>query len=394
MNRSVLSEVLHSTTPPPAPGTLVVATSWTHPLRGPIGCPAHHLLTAHAHQAGHEAHARSLPHLVLESDGPAPTTVFAVSYEHTDGGHRGLAIAVDDSDTATAAFAREQIASWSAVLRTRRALYVLHERPEQPESHPDTAQAPGTPVPRQQSGRFRGAWRACGCPSISACGSEESAGRSLRRFMDRGDEVIVVDTPDSPGSGTGPGAPLRTLHAQVRRIATPQQAEALTVTDPDRLAFVVAPGTAVTEATRILNVLRRRFPRLKGQHPREWCYTMDDLHTAVGSVLAQSDILLVAGQGDGPLVRAALLHATRTDIRVRDVPTLGRLHPRDTDAATIAVVDASADERIRRQLTQALDGLGPVHHVRRHVRSATLAVSAPAFGPSRPVPAEGDERRP
>lgn len=379
MNRSVLSEVFRATAPLLAPGTLEVATSWTHPVRGPIACPAHHLLTAHARRAGYEAHSQALRQPVTHADGATQTTVFAVSYENPDGGHSGLALAVHGSDTATAAFAREQIASWSTALRTRRMLYVHLDAPQE---RLDTAGQTDTSVPRQQPGHSPGPWRACGCPGTTACGAAENATRSLRRFLDRGDDVLIVGVPNTPGSRTWQDG---ILHAQGRPVATPDQADSLTVPDPDRLAYVVAPGTVVTEAARVLNVLRRRFPRLKGQHPREWCYTMDDLYTAVGSVLAQSDVLLVTGRGDSPVVRTALPQAARMKVRVRHVPALDHLRPQDADAATIAVLDASADGRVRRQVTQALDGLGPASHVCRQVRTTTPAPSTLCAGPTNPT---------
>ncbi len=355
-------------------------------MRGPIGCPAHHLLTAHARRAGYEAHSQALREPVAaHSDGATPTTVFAVSYENPDGGHSGLAVAAPGSDTATAAFARDQIASWSTALRTRRLLYVhldasrKHANSTDPTGRTDTST---TWVPRQHPGHSPTPWQACGCPAATACDAAENATRSLRRFLDRGDDVLVVGVPDAPGPRAWRAGD---LHARGRPVMTPDQAESLTVPDPDRLAYVVAPGTVVTEAARVLGVLRRRFPRLKGQHPREWCYTMDDLYTAVGSVLAQSDVLLVTGRGDSPVVRTALPQAARMRVYVRHVPALDHLRPQDTDAATIAVLDASADERVHRQVTQALDGLGPSSHVRRQVR--TTAQGAVTQGPAARDPA-------
>ncbi|MFI6409391.1 4-hydroxy-3-methylbut-2-enyl diphosphate reductase [Streptomyces sp. NPDC050548] len=362
-----------------------MATSWTHPVRGPIDCPAHHLLTAHARRAGYEAHSQVLRQPVTHADGPTQTTVFAVSYENPDCGHSGLAIAVHGSDTATAAFAREQISSWSTALRTRRMLYV---RLDAPQEHLDTAGRTDTSLPRQQPGHSPTSWRACGCPGTTACAAAEYATRSLHRFLDRGDDVLIVGVPNTPGSRTWRDG---ILHAQGRPVATLDQAESLTVPDPDRLAYVVAPGTVITEATRVLNVLRRRFPRLKGQHPREWCYTMDDLNTAVGSVLAQSDVLLVTGRGDSPVVRTALPQAARMEVRVRHVPALDHLRPQDTDAATIAVLDASPDGRVRRQVTQALDGLGPASHACRQVRTTTPGSFTLCAGPTKPTLTEGHD---
>jgi 4-hydroxy-3-methylbut-2-enyl diphosphate reductase len=371
MNRSVLSEVLHSATVHVTPGTLAVAGSWTHPTRGPVDCPAHHLLTAHAREAGFTVETRALGRADLDGEATAArSAVFTVSYAKPDGGHRGLALAACAQDTVATAFARRQIESWSAVLRTRRVLYVATEAARQGEGGP---QGPSTSVPPQAYDTARGPWQVCGCPTGVACPAAESAARSLRRFLARGDEVIVVGAPaDGTEGWRDPAARADGVRVGV---ATPQQAESLRVADPDRLAFVVAPGAVVSEAVAVLGALRRRFPRLRGQHPQEWCYTMDDLHTAIGSALAQSDILLVTGRGTCPAARAAAVLAVRARVCLREVTSLAHLRPDDVDAATITVLDATADGADCRAVGRALDGLGPTSHVRRH--SSSSALSAP-----------------
>jgi 4-hydroxy-3-methylbut-2-enyl diphosphate reductase len=381
MNRSVLSEVFHSTSLRIAPGTLTVAASWRHPERGPVDCPAHHLVAAHIRQAGFTVDCRPLPGENMSEDHAAGlATVVAVSYERPEGGHRGIALAARSEDTGAVQFAHRQIDAWRAVLRTRR---VLHVTARTAETSTDDAPPRSTPVqvvPVQASPGSRHPWGICGCPTGAMCPSAEHSERSLRRFLDRGDEVIVVGV---PAAGAGPWSAGAFLEG-VRWAGTPKQAETLPVADPDRVAFVVAPGAVVSQAADVLRALRRRFPRLRGQHPWEWCYTMDDLHTAVGSVLAQSDVLLVAGQGASPAVRAAVVQAVRTGVRVRDVTTLERLRPDDIDAATITVLDAEDDGREYRAVNRALDGLGPTSHVWRHVVSSTTAPRTSAYGLLRP----------
>ncbi|MEW2067440.1 4-hydroxy-3-methylbut-2-enyl diphosphate reductase [Streptomyces sp. NPDC007346] len=430
MNRSKRSDVFLSTSLPVAPGALAVATAWWHPLRGPMDCPAHPLLTAHARQAGFAVDARPWEEAAVNGDdrGPAGTTVVAVSYERPEGGHRGIALAARSEDSAAVAFAHRQIASWQAVLRTRRVLYVneetappAHPTPttsvlptpgphtpglpnpglHTPEPHtsglhtpaPHTP-APHAPAPPQARGGAVGAWLPCGCPAASACPAAASAERSLHRSVARGDEVVVVG---APAAGTGGGWPSRAPAGTVKRAATEAQAETLTVKDPERLAFVIAPGAVVSRSSGILRVLRRRFPRLRGQHPWEWCYTTDDLDTAVGSVLGQSDALLVTGGGDSPLVRTALARAARSGIRTREVTSLDRLRPEDIDGATITVLHTATPEQEDsrslpscpegtrsapgrreggggsiRDVPRILDGLGPTGHIHRTVRSTAL----------------------
>jgi 4-hydroxy-3-methylbut-2-enyl diphosphate reductase len=364
MNRSVLFEALHATSLPITPGALAVARAFRHPTRGLVDCPAHHLLAERARRAGFIADSLSLSSTDLSDARPsAPTTVFTVSYEKPEGGHRGLALAAHSHAPAAIAFARREIESWRAVLRTRRLLYVVA---------PATAGAaggsakPGSPLPSQTTDAH-GPWQPCGCPADAACPATGNAQRALRRFLDRGDEVVVAGVPVA-GSGTWPSQALRGGAVLLR---TPQEAELLTVTDPDRVAFVVAPGAAVSAVAEILRVLRQRYPRLRGQHPREWCYTMDDLHTVVASALAQSDTLLVTGQKSAPVVRTAVTQAALLGVRVRDVTDLANLRPGDIDGATVTLLDATPDGRGRREIGQALDGLGPASHVRREVRSYT-----------------------
>ncbi|MFE9768028.1 4-hydroxy-3-methylbut-2-enyl diphosphate reductase [Streptomyces sp. NPDC005808] len=370
MNRSVLSEVFHSTTLRVFPGTLVVAVSWRHPSRGPVDCPAHRLVGAHVRRAGVTTDHRPLHDGDLRDDLTAPpTTVVAVSYEKPEGGHCGIALAARSEDTAALQLAHRQIESWKAVLRTRR---VLHVAPRTAKSTVNGPRPRSTPVPPQSSSNSPSSWQTCGCPARVGCPSAENVQLSLRRFLDRGDEVVVVGVP-AGGRGAGATWSKGALREGAGWVVTPQQAETLAVVDPDRLAFVVAPGAVVSEAAAVLKVLRRRFPRLRGQHPREWCYTMDDLHTATGSLLAQSDVLLVTGRGISPAVRVAVTYAARTGVRVFDITALDRLRPEDIDAATITVLDAEDDGREYRGVTRALDGLGPTNHVWRHVSTSTAA---------------------
>ncbi|MFI1733020.1 4-hydroxy-3-methylbut-2-enyl diphosphate reductase [Streptomyces acidicola] len=364
-----MSEVFRSTMLV-APGTLTVATSFTHPARGRVDCPAHSLLAASTRRIGLTPNSGALPAACLNYHLPqATTTVFAVSYEKPEGGHHGLALAAHGADPTAMAIAGRQIASWRAVLRTRRLLYV---------TSPTTVsgadgQMPGTAVPAQvavDAARepVDASWKSCGCPSVGVCPATRNAHQALRRFTERGDEVVVVG---SSATGPAPWAPQsgHGIGGQPVAVRTPQEAATVTVADPDRLAFVVTPGSVVAEVAAILKVLRQRYPRLRGQHPAEWCYTMENLHTAVASALSQSDTLLVTGHGSSPAVRTAVAQAAQANVTVHDVTTAASLLPQDIDVATITLVDATPDGRGRREIGQAMNGLGPTSHIRREVHS-------------------------
>ncbi|WP_416486223.1 4-hydroxy-3-methylbut-2-enyl diphosphate reductase [Streptomyces sp. CL12] len=376
MNRSVLSEVFRATLRVP-PGTLTVATSFTHPARGRVDCPAHGLLAALTRNSGLAPRSRALPAACLHEHLPdAATTVFAVTYERPEGGHHGLALAADAKDSAALAFAGRQIDSFRAVLRTRRLLYVMAPTTNADGRAP-AGSVPAGSVPAQTAAAP--SWESCGCPATRACPATRNANSALHRFTDRGDEVVVV------GSQAA-GPPLweaRTSGAAPVAVRSRQEAESVAIGDPDRLAFVVTPGSVVSEVAAILKVLRRRYPRLRGQHPSEWCYTMEDLHTAVAAALSQSDTLLVAGRRSAPAVRTAVSQAAEAKLRVHDVTTPTSLRPQDIDAATITLVDATPDGRGRREIGRIMNGLGPASHIRREVRSYPEPLLVPRSAPAR-----------
>ncbi|GAB3949560.1 hypothetical protein GCM10028832_01810 [Streptomyces sparsus] len=320
--------------------------------------------------------------LAHERTTPA-SLVFTVSYEKPDGGHGGLAVAVDHADATAVSYARRQVESWRDVLRTRRVLYVLAAG-EQAGAGPRHSLP--VLVPAQHSGGARSPHNVCGCPRNVVCPSAEYAQRALRRFLDRGDEVLVVGTPlDSAAVRDDMDA-----RGRVIRVDTSGPAATVQVADSERLSFVVAPGAVMAQVTDILTVLRSRFPRLRGQHPGEWCYAMDNLNTAVVSALNQSDVLLVTGSESCAIARTGVAEAAKAGLPVRSIPSLAHLRPEDVDVSTITVLDTDGQTRALQQLGQVLGGLGPISHIRRRVHSddVSLTLAPPTSGGATP-----DDRR-
>ncbi|MBC3839714.1 hypothetical protein GXW82_04165 [Streptacidiphilus sp. 4-A2] len=67
-------------------------------------------------------------------------------------------------------------------------------------------------------------------------------------------------------------------------------------------------------------MLRRRFPRLRGQHPDEWCYTTTDLHSLTRSAIAECDLVLLAGHGRSPASVIATAEAAQAVCRCTPLP--------------------------------------------------------------------------
>ena len=78
-------------------------------------------------------------------------------------------------------------------------------------------------------------------------------------------------------------------------VGTVDEAEALELPDPARVAYVTQTTLSVDETEEILAVLRRRFPAVQGPPKDDICYATTNRQQAVKELLPQIELLLVVG---------------------------------------------------------------------------------------------------
>ncbi|MCX4744119.1 hypothetical protein OG455_01085 [Kitasatospora sp. NBC_01287] len=371
MNRSLLTEEFATT----AAGSdgITVVTSFNHPQRGVVRCPAAPLLAAWLVRRGARVVLAALePDAVTRPSGPPRRTggvLVGSSYRDLDGRVVGLAAAAAaDQDVS---LVRLAVDTWSQVIRTRRVLVPLAPR----------ACAAGAPVPRPQRGA------AAGSPPVAAagtgCRAAVAAWESVRAGRGRGDTVLLVGAGAGAGTGTdepwagGPSGPLL-------RVPTVEQARRLEVADPARLSYAIRPCSVIEDVTEVLHVLRARFPLIRGPHPDQWCYAASRARAAVRLAAAASDlVLLLGGEGGGGGGGGAGAddrcdHDLPAAQRVLAPVGLGDLDPKELGAAaTVAVIDR-LEGAVRgvgcpalgvTDLIEVLSGLGPLSVVHYRVQA-------------------------
>ena len=84
----------------------------------------------------------------------------------------------------------------------------------------------------------------------------------------------------------------------IRVIGTVEEAEALEVANPGRVAYVTQTTLSVDETAEIVRVLRRRFPKLHGPRREDICYATTNRQEAVKQLAAEVDVLLVIGSAN------------------------------------------------------------------------------------------------
>ena len=78
-------------------------------------------------------------------------------------------------------------------------------------------------------------------------------------------------------------------------IETVAEAEAFTPHDPAKLAYVTQTTLSVDDTRDIVDVLKRRFPAIRGPYKEDICYATTNRQEAVKSIAARIDLLLVVG---------------------------------------------------------------------------------------------------
>jgi 4-hydroxy-3-methylbut-2-enyl diphosphate reductase len=384
------------------PGEVLVVSSFTHPVRGVVRCPAAPVAAGAMRAAG-----------LRPRHGPAPTaggggTLHSVSYLDPSGWAVGLGVAAHRDDPHALRMAEAVVREWAAVMRTRRVLiaatgpscaglrreaamiaqvagpvHVLaaDRRDDVPfrwagrnvraiarlADVPDggTVVLPAHGVDRQTSAAAEHAAAERGVRVLDAtCPLVARTHATTRRFADDGATVVVIGA-----AGHVAVPPIVGQATDTLLVTSAGEVDELAVEDPERVAFVVSPGLAVEDAAVVAARLRARFGRPLGQHPDEFCAAASDRRAAVRAVASCSDLTLVLGDPADPDTRALVTDATAVGGAVTSLDDVGHLRPAQLGpAASIGVVvGTSAHQGLADEVIGALSGLGPVSVSRRHV---------------------------
>jgi 4-hydroxy-3-methylbut-2-enyl diphosphate reductase len=357
------------------PADMVAVSRFVHPTRGVVSCPAVPAVAGWLRARGVSARVVDLDTaLVMESaPGREPEgagQLVATTYLDLDGRAFGIAAAARPPGES---LAREAVDTWTATLRTRRALVPVNPRSSAPHPRPGIV-----PASRRadHGGQTLRPGQETVCPdAVDGCDLARATWRSITEFQARGDTVLLIGR----ATGTDPTLP-GTLPEEdpegLIPVTTPQQVAQLGPLDGARLSFALRPCTVVEEATPVLRALRSRFPMLRGQHPDQWCYQASDARHALRRAVEASDLVLFLGARDPHRIWPG-------GSTVRYLTDFEQLGPEDLlTATTIAVVDpidalghaAGSDMRLTAaEVVGVLAGLGPLSVVHHRAQTDTIA---------------------
>ena len=171
-------------------------------------------------------------------------------------------------------------------LKAKGAVFV-EELDEVPDGVPVVFSAHGVPksVPAAAEARALNYLDAT-CPLVS------KVHRQAERMAEAGRHVLFIGHTGHPEViGTfgqvGPGA--------MTLVETIEDARAVQVADPDKLAFLTQTTLSVDDTAEIVAELQRRFPGIIGPKGEDICYATSNRQAAVKAITARCDLMLVIG---------------------------------------------------------------------------------------------------
>jgi 4-hydroxy-3-methylbut-2-enyl diphosphate reductase len=150
--------------------------------------------------------------------------------------------------------------------------------------------------------------------------------------------------------------------ASIQLVQDLVDAEYVVADDPERVAYLTQTTLAVDETAAIVNVLRRRFPALRGPRSDDICYATSNRQQAVRTIAHECDLVLVAGSQTSSNSKRLVEVVEREGTRAYLVDDETEVDAAWLDGATTIGITAgaSAPEHVVDRLVTALGALGSV----------------------------------
>ncbi|MEW6590152.1 MAG: 4-hydroxy-3-methylbut-2-enyl diphosphate reductase [Pseudomonadota bacterium] len=178
----------------------------------------------------------------------------------------------------------------------------------------------------------------------------------VAKMRDKGFEIVMIGHKGHPEvEGT-----LGQSQGGMYLVETPEDVATLTVTDPDKLAYVTQTTLSVDDAARVVDALRARFPAIVGPKKDDICYATQNRQDAVKALAPQCDVVIVVGSPTSSNSNRLREVAANLGVPAYMVDNAGEIDPQWIAGKTRIGVTAgaSAPEVLVREVIARLHTLG------------------------------------
>lgn len=195
------------------------------------------------------------------------------------------------------------------------------------------------------------------CPLVTKVHMEAirfaQEGRSIILVGHAGHDEVIGTMGEVPG--------------QIQLVGSVEEAEKVDVPDPDRVAVTTQTTLGVDDANVIINVLRRRFPKLLVPSSDDICYATQNRQTAVKQIALHAELVLVIGSDNSSNSRRLREVAESSGARAYLIDDASEIDPAWLDGirAIGITAGASAPEHLVQEVIAYLQnhGAGEVEEI-------------------------------
>jgi 4-hydroxy-3-methylbut-2-enyl diphosphate reductase len=132
---------------------------------------------------------------------------------------------------------------------------------------------------------------------------------------------------------------------------------ALNLPDPNRIAYVTQTTLSVSDASRLINALKAKYPNVKGPPKEDICYATTNRQSAVTEWSPEVDLVLVVGSQNSSNSRRLVETAKEKGTPAYLIDDQSQLDPAwlDGKQAVLVTAGASAPDHLVQALVQRLE---------------------------------------
>ena len=146
----------------------------------------------------------------------------------------------------------------------------------------------------------------------------------------------------------------------IQLVGSKEEAERVQVPDPERVAVTTQTTLGVDDANEIIEVLRRRFPKLVEPASDDVCYATQNRQTAVKLLAKDADLVLVLGSENSSNSRRLREVAEAAGARAYLIDDASEIDPAWLEGARCVAITAgaSAPEHLVREVVEYFKSSG------------------------------------
>jgi 4-hydroxy-3-methylbut-2-en-1-yl diphosphate reductase len=190
------------------------------------------------------------------------------------------------------------------------------------------------------------------CPLVSKVHIEG------QRYASQGREIVLIGHSGHPEiEGT-----MGRIEGKVHLISKAEEVAALTVSNPDKLAYITQTTLSVDDTRAVIEALRARFPAISGPDTKDICYATQNRQRAARELALAVDVVLVVGAANSSNSNRLREIAAEQGVPAYLIADADALDPRWLEGARSVGITAgaSAPAELVQQLIDRLGTIEPV----------------------------------